>query len=163
MILILIPEVWREEMKLLALHISYSTKLWFIHSFPFWPDPDSKPCFSTIFFSKVPIIDNNHFLTEVLPTPCPNCSIIGLVEHVPPRLQLLLVRVADPDPVGSGVFAWIRIRFSNFSGSGIVSGFSPDSGTKKNRRKVSKSDLSEENLKFMTKDRQKMKKATISY
>ena len=30
-------------------------------------------------------------------------------------------RVADPDPVGSGVFAWIRIRFSNFSGSG--SGF----------------------------------------
>ena len=52
------------------------------------------------------------------------------------------VRVADPDPVGSGVFAWIRIRFSNFSGSG--------SG-------------SEENLKFMTKDRQKMKKATITY
>ena len=69
--------------------------------------------------------------------------------------------VSDPDPVGSGVFAWIRIRFSNFSGSG--SGFSPDSGTKKNCRKVSKSDLSEENLKFMTKDRQKMKKATISY
>ena len=32
-----------------------------------------------------------------------------------------------------------------------------------NCRKVSKSDLSEENLKFMTKDRQKMKKATISY
>ena len=30
-------------------------------------------------------------------------------------------------------------------------------------RKVSKSDLSEENLKFMTKDRQKMEKATISY
>ena len=28
-ILILIPEVWTEEMKLL-LHISYSTKLWFI-------------------------------------------------------------------------------------------------------------------------------------
>ena len=28
--------------------------------------------------------------------------------------------VADPDSVGSGVFAWIRIRirFSNFSGSG---------------------------------------------
>ena len=69
------------------------------------------------------------------------------------------IRVADP--VGSGVFAWIRIRFSNFSGSG--SGFSPDSGTKKECRKVSKSDLSEENLKIMTKDRQKMKKATISY
>ena len=32
-----------------------------------------------------------------------------------------------------------------------------------NCKKVSKSDLSEENLKFMTKDRQKMKKATISY
>ena len=42
MILILIPEVWTEEMKLFALHISYSTKLWFIHSFPylFGPDPD---------------------------------------------------------------------------------------------------------------------------
>ena len=72
-------------------------------------------------------------------------------------------RVADPDPVGSGFFAWIRIRFSNFSGSGSWSGFSPESGTEKNCRKVSKSDLSEENLKFMTKDRQKMKKATISY
>ena len=36
-----------------------------------------------------------------------------------------IFRVADPDPVGSGVFAWIRIRiwFSNFSESG--SGFSP--------------------------------------
>ena len=50
-------------------------------------------------------------------------------------------------------FSVFMIRFSNFSGSG--SGFSPD-GTKK-------SDLSEDNLKFMTKDRQKMKKATISY
>ena len=27
----------------------------------------------------------------------------------------LLTRVADPDPVGSGGFAWIRSRFSNFS------------------------------------------------
>ena len=35
-ILLLLPEVWTEEMKLFALHI-YSTKLWFIHSFPFWP------------------------------------------------------------------------------------------------------------------------------
>ena len=39
--------------------------------------------------------------------------------------QLLLrgtvSRVADPDPVGSGVFAWIRIRYLDFSGSG--SGF----------------------------------------
>ena len=42
-------------------------------------------------------------------------------------------RVADPDPV-----------FLHGSESGS-------------------SDLSEENLKFMTKDRQKMKKATISY
>ena len=72
------------------------------------------------------------------------------------RTQIL----PDHHGCGSGVFAWIRIRFSNFSGSG--SGFSPD-GTKKECRKVSKSDLSEENLKFMTKDRQKMKKATISY
>ena len=67
----------------------------------------------------------------------------------------------------------IRIRFSNFSGSG--SGFqislTPDPDPvsaqileqKKKCRKVSKSDLSEENLKFMTKDRQKMKKATIFY
>ena len=59
-----------------------------------------------------------------------------------------MTRVVNPDPV-----------FLHGSGSG----FSPDSGTKKNYRKVSKSDLSEENLKFMTKDRQKMKKATISY
>ena len=33
-ILILIPGVWTEEMKLFALHISFSTELWFIHSFP---------------------------------------------------------------------------------------------------------------------------------
>ena len=53
----------------------------------------------------------------------------------------------------------IRIRFSNFSGSGP--GFNPDPGTKKECRKGSKSELSEENLKIMTKDRQKLKKATI--
>ena len=80
-----------------------------------------------------------------------------------PRIEYTIeYRVADP--VGSGVFAWIR--FSNFSGSG--SGFQifldPDPVSaqileqKKDCRKVSKSDLSEENLKFMTKDRQKMKK-----
>ena len=40
------------------------------------------------------------------------------------------------------VFAWIPIRFSNFSGSGSRSGFSPDSGTKKECRNVSKSNLS---------------------
>ena len=73
-------------------------------------------------------------------------------------------RVADPDPdpVGSGVFAWIRIRlrFSNF----LDSDLDPVSAKiLENCRKVSKSVLSEENLKFMTKDRQKMKKATISY
>ena len=71
----------------------------------------------------------------------------------------------------------IRIRsdpvFLNGSGSGSGSGFQisldpdvgPDSAQileQKNCRKVSKSYLSEENLKFMTKDRQKMKKATIS-
>ena len=54
----------------------------------------------------------------------------------------------DPDPV---------FKFSG-SGSGSVSG-----KILENCRKISKSDLSEENLKFMTKDRQKMKKATISY
>ena len=45
------------------------------------------------------------------------------------RYKYIEGRVADP--VGSGVFAWIqiRIRFSNFSGSG--SGFGPDFGTKK--------------------------------
>ena len=39
-ILILIPEVGTEEMKLFALHISYSTKLWLIIPFPFGKDPD---------------------------------------------------------------------------------------------------------------------------
>ena len=53
---------------------------------------------------------------------------------------------------GSGVFAWIRIRFSNFSGSGSGSGFQisldPDPVSaqileqKKECRKVSKSDSS---------------------
>ena len=57
----------------------------------------------------------------------------------------------DPDPVFK--FLWIRIRIR----------FQPRFWNKKKCRKVSKSDLSEENLKFMTKDRQKMKKATISY
>ena len=83
----------------------------------------------------------------------------------------LFLPALDPDPFFK--FLWIRIRFSHFSGSG--SGFhislDPDSDPvsaqilkqKKYCRKVSKSDLSEENLKFMTKDRQKMKKATISY
>ena len=32
-------KVWTEEMKLFALHITYSTKFWFIHSFP-----DPIPC-----------------------------------------------------------------------------------------------------------------------
>jgi len=77
----------------------------------------------------------------------------------------MIHRVSDPDPVGSGVLAWIRIRiqirFSNISGSG--SGFQisldPDPVFKfsgsgpldpvsakilENCRKVSKSDLSEE-------------------
>ena len=53
------------------------------------------------------------------------------------------------DPIPVFKFLWIRIRFQ------------PRFWNKKNCRKVSKSDLSEENLKFMT--RQKMKKATISY
>ena len=64
----------------------------------------------------------------------------------------------DTDPVFK--FLWIRIRFSNF----LDPDLDPVSAKiLENCRKVSKSDLSEENLKFMTKDRQKMKKATISY
>ena len=66
----------------------------------------------------------------------------------------------DPDQVFK--FLWIRnrIRFSNF----LDPDLDPVSvKILENYRKVSKSDLSEENLKFMTKDRQKMKKATISY
>ena len=53
---------------------------------------------------------------------------------------MFVVRVADPDQVSAQILE-----------------------QKKECRKVSKSDLSEENLKIMTKDRQKMKKATISY
>ena len=64
----------------------------------------------------------------------------------------------DPDPVFK--FLWIRIRFSNF----VDPDLDPVSAKiLENCRKVSKGDLSEENLKFMTKDRQKMKKATIFY
>ena len=64
---------------------------------------------------------------------------------------------------GSGVFAWIwiRIRFSNFSGYGSGSGLQtldPDPVSarilEQKLQKVSKSDLSEESFKFMTKDRQ---------
>ena len=43
-----------------------------------------------------------------------------------PVYSMLTSRVADPDPVGSGVFAWIRIRFSNFSGSGFQISLDPD-------------------------------------
>ena len=54
----------------------------------------------------------------------------------------------------------VRIRFSNF----LDPDLDPVSAKiLENCRKVSKSDLSKENLKYMTKDRQKMKKATISY
>ena len=113
------------------------------------------------------ILVASNFYILLCPSTCPfSCTYVSLYERLSVRNESLVAdRVADPDPVGSGVFAWIRIQFSNFSGSGSGSGsgFSPDSGTKKNCREVSKSDLSEENLKFMTKDRQKMKKATISY
>ena len=64
----------------------------------------------------------------------------------------IVSRVGDP----AGVFAWIRIQFSNFSGSGYGSGFQisldPDPVSaqileqKKECRNVSNSDLSEENL-----------------
>ena len=57
----------------------------------------------------------------------------------------------DPDPVFK--FFWIRIRIR------FQPGFGSDPGTKKDE----KSDLPEENLKIMTKDHQKLKKATISY
>ena len=54
----------------------------------------------------------------------------------------------DPDPVWSGVFAWIRI------------GFNPRIPEHKEKecRKGSKSYLLQENSKTMTKDRQKMKR-----
>ena len=61
-------------------------------------------------------------------------------------------RVADPDPVGSG----FKISLDPVQDPVSVQ-------ILENCKKVSKSELSEENLKFMTKDRQKMKKATISY
>ena len=61
-------------------------------------------------------------------------------------------RVAYPDPVGSGALP----------GSGFQISLDPVSAQileqKKEYRKVSKSDLSEENLNIMTKDRQKMKR-----
>ena len=71
----------------------------------------------------------------------------------------------------SSVYAWIRIRFSNFSPSGSGFPLDPDPDPvsakileqKKECRNVSKSDLSEESLKSMTKGCQEMKKATISY
>ena len=48
----------------------------------------------------------------------------------PGALKVGAIRVADPDPVGSGVFAWIRIqiriRFSNISGSGFQISLDPD-------------------------------------
>ena len=64
-------------------------------------------------------------------------------------------RVADtdPDPFGSG----FQISLDPDPVSAQIL------EQQKGYRKVSKSDLSEENLKIMTKDRQKMKKATISY
>ena len=62
---------------------------------------------------------------------------------------LLLTWAADPDPV-----------FLHGSGSGFQISLDPGPVSaqileQKKCRKVSKSDLSEENLKFMTKDRQK--------
>ena len=66
--------------------------------------------------------------------------------------------------------AGLRIRsgpvFLYGFGSGFQISLDPVSAQileQKKLQKVSKSDLSEENLTFMTKARQKMKKATISY
>ena len=62
---------------------------------------------------------------------------------------------------GSDVFAWIRIRFSNFSASG--SGFSPRIPLQESVQKGLLNLFIRRKLKFMTKDRQKLKKAKISY
>ena len=88
-----------------------------------------------------------HILTQILPLhACPSqhtCS-----QGCGSGSGRIRYFYMDPDPVFK--FLWIRIRFQ-------------PRWNKKNCRKGSKSDLSEKNLKFMTKDRQKMKKATISY
>ena len=90
-------------------------------------------------------------------------------------LATAVCRVSNPDPVllpGSGfqisldpirirysIFFWIR--FSNYSGSG--SGFSPRIPEQIKRAERTFKVIFEENLKITTKDRQKMKKATISF
>ena len=58
----------------------------------------------------------------------------------------------DPVPVFKFLWILIRIRF-----------VPPDSGANKERGKGSKSYLLESNFEIMPKDRQKMKKATVSY
>ena len=69
----------------------------------------------------------------------------------------ILIRCFCMDPDLVFKFLWIRFQIFWIR---IWIRFQPRFGK---LQKVSKSDLSEENLKFMTKDRQKMKKATISY
>ena len=59
------------------------------------------------------------------------------------------------------VFAWIRIKFSNFSGSG--SGFSPQILEQERVQKGLLKLFIRKNLKIIAKGCQKMKKATISY
>ena len=68
----------------------------------------------------------------------------------------------DPESGSGFKFLWIRIRirFSNFLDPDLDS---VSAKILEKCRKVSKSDLSEENLKFITKDRQKMKKAAIFF
>ena len=80
--------------------------------------------------------------------------------------QLDFLNYAYMQGFGSGVFAWIRNRFSNFSesGSGIQISLDPDPVSapgSRSKKRVQK--RGEENLNIMTKDRQKMKNATISY
>ena len=66
---------------------------------------------------------------------------IGVDNCLTNKISRAATRVADPDPV----FKFLRIRFQPRFWN-----------KKKDCRKVSKSDLSEENLKIMTKDHKKI-------
>ena len=129
---------------------------------PQTPAPLPSPCHP--FWPHTSWFPLNHPSPSAIPFTSPPSFPFTSQYPLSPQLQthpaLPLTRVADPDPVflhGSG------------SGSGFQISLDPDPVFKfsakilENCRKVSKSDLSEENLKFMTKDRPKMKKATISY
>ena len=104
MILILIPEVWTEEMQLFALHF-FSLRLGFIHSFPFLfgpnpdpdrtkhgiradLDPDPKSRFKTnIFPNYVP-----YQITQ--PTSWPKLQIIKMLKKSSPSPEYIF-RISD--------------------------------------------------------------------